>query len=268
MLSPSRLPKAPLAEVVFEMRWPVEAEGNIPLPFRKDPGYDVLSREFPSVAKKEGFGHVVNMATGGILVAHSIGYRYYQAPDKKFPIWQIGPGIFAVNESSGYEWSSFRKMVLRGVSVLISAYPRMKSFALVPDYLELRYIDIFDKELIGTVDLIEFVNSATSFKIQVPKFFEEHTEISGLEAGSVVYSFRIKGMKNTIFQFQIGSAKRGDVEIVRLESKVISKNLKLSATPTPKNFSKKLEKWLDDARGLTSPFFESFIRDEVKEKFK
>lgn len=268
MTSPSRLPNAPLAEVVFEMRWPVVADANVPPPLHKDPGYDVLSREFPDVAKKKGFGHVVNMATGGIPAAHSVGYRYFQAPDKKFPIWQIGPGIFAANESSAYEWQSFRKMALGGVSVLISSYPKMKSFALIPNYFELRYIDIFDKDLMGTVDFIEFVNAATTFEIKVPRFFEEHNETLRPEAGRIIYAFQVKGAKNTIFRFEIGSAERDGVETVRLESKVISKDLKLSATPASKDFLKKLQKWLDDARGLTSPFFKSFIRREVMEKFR
>jgi len=45
--------------------------------------------------------------------------RFYRAEDQNFPILQIGPGIFAANQSSEYDWESFRKLTREGVEILL-----------------------------------------------------------------------------------------------------------------------------------------------------
>jgi len=44
--SAERLPNAPLAEVVFEIRWALQREETMPPPLRVDPGFGVLADSF------------------------------------------------------------------------------------------------------------------------------------------------------------------------------------------------------------------------------
>src|SRR6516165_9337395 len=89
-----RLPNAPLAEVVFEMRW--RLQGNPP--FVSDPGILPLTSSFTRRAEKIGFPAVKDLARPEEIIGHSVSRRFYPAPDASFPILQIGPGVFASNQ--------------------------------------------------------------------------------------------------------------------------------------------------------------------------
>jgi hypothetical protein len=60
-----------------------------------------------------------------VLLGYAIARRYYLAKDQDFPLMQMGPGIFASNQSSDYVWPSFKKQVLNGTQAVLASYPRM-----------------------------------------------------------------------------------------------------------------------------------------------
>ena len=111
----SHLPNAPLTEVVFEMRWALEDRGKGVSTSSSDPGYPLLVDNFSVAAKKYGLNFELRMDREGIMAAHSIGYRYRKGKEQLFPIWQIGPGIFASNDSTTYEWESYKNLTLEAV---------------------------------------------------------------------------------------------------------------------------------------------------------
>jgi uncharacterized protein (TIGR04255 family) len=97
--------------------------------------------------KKIGFGTTKDMSHPLQTGPHGVVRRFYKAADKPFPIMQIGSGIFASNESSEYEWRSFKSQVTRGLRTLLKVYPKLDFFTLRPSHLELRYVDIFGTSL-------------------------------------------------------------------------------------------------------------------------
>ncbi len=167
----SQLPNAPLVEVVFELRWRLKEDTGSPRAFWSDPGYALLAENFGVEAKKRGFKVSKKKGMQGMLLSHNIALRYYKEENQPFPIWQIGPGIFAANESAAYEWNAFKKLILDGVKHLLSSYPKMKSFPLQPNHLELRYTDSIDSTFAGHQDLIGFLNEHTSLSMELPTFF-------------------------------------------------------------------------------------------------
>ena len=51
----AKLPSAPLAEVVFEMRWALQGPPELPVQLLSDPGYYVLADAFGREVAKDGF---------------------------------------------------------------------------------------------------------------------------------------------------------------------------------------------------------------------
>ncbi len=267
-LAVERLPNAPLSEVVFEMRWALEGAGERPTHLQWDPGYPALADAFTDEAKKAGFGVVRDLHLPTEIAGQSVLKRFYKEKGRDYPLWQIGTGIFAVNESTEYEWDYFKELTLDAIRILMKCYPKMKSFSLIPSHLELRYIDVFDKELVGTLNLMKFSELATNISVDLANIFNDKKRFHELQAARLNLQFPIKELKDSIFLMDYGSGSRGDEAIVRLESKVISKGRGIPSIRNRDKFTKDLGEWLDQARGLTSPFFKMFVKQEVLEKFK
>ena len=175
----ARLPKAPLAEVVFELRWKLQGPPDSPPVLKADPGLLPLLDNFTNRMKKAGFGFSREMSpplqTGGYGVAR----RFYKSSDSPFPIMQVGPGIFATNESSLYEWSAFKAQINVGLGAILDSYPKLGFYKLEPSYVELRYIDVFDGSLLGKATLFDFAERGTSLKFQLPKILTDGKRFVG-----------------------------------------------------------------------------------------
>lgn len=259
------LPNAPLTEVVFEFRWQLVGGADIPDPFKMDPGFHVLADKFSSMVTKLGFGHFKKMSVDPSTVAYSIDRRFYRSENEPFPLMQIGPGIFAVNDSSGYKWSSYRDLCLSGLKNLLTAYPSMESFTIKPNYLELRYIDNFDADLISGKDFLEFLNENTNIQIAHPT-----TGIKLLEsvsAGQLALNFKTKLPKDGTFSMMVGSAKRDGHPTIILQTKVVSAAESLPSCKTSVDQTKFVRKWLDDAHAVTSSYFKGFVQKQLMQQF-
>jgi uncharacterized protein (TIGR04255 family) len=252
--------------VVFEIRWALHGDETIPPPFRVDPGFGVLVDAFTEGARKLGFPVRREIAPISQLNAWQIFCRYYRSDNQNFPILQIGPGIFAANQSSEYDWISFRKLAREGVELLLRAYPRLRDFPFSPIQSELRYIDVFDQGVIGTLDFVEFANTATTMKISLPNKLSGISEIA--KAGRIQFSFPVEGRKDTIFLFDYASGLRAPEDpIIRLETKVISTSNGLPSLRKGRGGVDTIDEWLEGAHAVTSPFFKRFINQTIMQKF-
>jgi uncharacterized protein (TIGR04255 family) len=264
-----RLPKAPLAEVVFELRWKLLGTSDTPDIVKVDPGLIPLLDRFTLGMKRHGFDVFRDMSPPLQTAAHSVARRFFKGSDSAFPIMQLGPGIVATNESSLYEWNSFKAQITTCLRVLLSSYPKIPFFRLEPSLIELRYIDAFDKSLLGTAGLLEFLERGTSMKVQLPDMLIDKTRFSGETIGRIALSRALKGWKNSRFFVDIGSGKRagGAEDIVRLETKVQCEGTGVPALKGPAGFLRNLNKWLEFAHGLTRPFFKEFVLPDLMQKF-
>jgi hypothetical protein len=256
-----KLPNAPLVEAVFELRWAVQPGLGY-----ADPGFPYLHHDF---TKRIGGGFPVHRDMGppdALPAPYAIARRFYVAPETEFPLLQIGPGIFAANQSVDYDWPSFKRLIADGIHTLLSSYPKSASFPIRPNYLELRYVDAFDASLVETADLIQFIKAGTTMRLDAPPFF---SQIDAAEVkGRIVLHALVKKWKDTQFILDLGSGSRGGAEdIVRLETKVVTQAAGVPKMQ-PSKFLKDLDRWLEFAHGLTSPFFKKFVTDNVMSKFK
>lgn len=269
MAIPSRLPNAPLAEVVFEMRWRLVGADGVPPPFCLDPGYFVLADRFAHAAQRSGFSVVREVRAPHEILAHVVAHRFYRSSDRNFPLWQIGPGLFAANESTEYEWSSYKQHVLEGARSLVSSYPQMHGFSIRPNRLELRYINIFDRTLVNTVDPIEFANHALNLTvIQPERILEAVGKLEPINSARVAFTCPIKQERDTTLQLEYGSAVRHGEPVVRMEQRIVKEKKDVIAVKRGERFLRDLGAWLERAHNVTSPLFRSVVQAEVLEKFK
>jgi len=261
-----RLPNAPLAEVVFELRWKLVGDAGLPPPLHTDPGLIPALSTFTTEAAKLGFNATRDMSRPQETGAFGVVRRYFRAPDQAFPLLQLGPGIFASNQSSDYYWESFKRQTLDGARALLASYPILEGYPLTPVHLELRYIDVFDKSLLGTTDLSKFLAMGTTLHVQLPPILDSKLFGSGL-SGRLLWQAPVRGQKNTIFSFDIGSGTKNKEEIVRLQTKVLTTG---DSVPKPNGhapFIRDIARWLDMAHDVTSPFFKAFVTDNIMKKF-
>lgn len=260
--APIKLPNAPLVEAVFELRWSVQ-----PGIAYADPAFPYVLADFSKRVEHLGFPVQREMMPADALPGpYSIARRFYIAPEAEFPLLQIGPGIFAANQSADYDWPSFKRLIQDGLRALLSSYPRSAGFPMRPNYLELRYVDAFDASLVDTANLVQFINAGTSMRLDTPPFFSQ-LDASEVK-GRISLHASTKKWKETQFIFDLASGSRGGTEdIVRLETKVVTQAAGVPKMQASK-FLKDLDRWLEFAHGLTSPFFEQFVTDTVMSKFK
>lgn len=264
-----KLPNAPLAEVVFEFRWALRGPADGPPWSRQDPGYPLLVPEFTAAARRRGyaFSRKLNTDANAIVAAHSVDFRFFKREDLPFPIWQIGPGIFACNESTNYSWNYFRKQCLAGVKTIYSCYPTAKNLNISPIHLEIRYIDFFNRDLLGHTNIVDFLNDNTNLAIDSTRLLNDR-QLGPFSEGRLQLSQSIVGKDNTRFYIDVANARTGDEDAIALTSKVITSysNFTLPAGGIARERS--LSGWLDDAHGVTSSFFRNFISDALMAKFK
>lgn len=226
-----------------------------------------MADAFASAAAKKGFPHIIRPSGDPVKPSYSVERRFFRGPEQQFPIWQIGPGIFAANESAGYEWQAYKKHALEGSSLLMSSYPNLHSFPWQPTLLELRYIDSIGAEYISHQDLVRFVNESTPLRVQMPQFFSTNG-FGTTESAQFVFTFPVKGKRNTTFAMILGNAMISGVKTIMLQSKVVTKGDGIQIGKSLAEQRNYLAGWLEDSHKLTSQFFKSFIGDSLMERFR
>lgn len=266
----ARLPRAPLAEVVFELRWALQ-QGPIPQGLMNfDPMIFPLLYAFGVGIAKKGFPFVRDVSHPSNTGPYGVIRRYYKSEELLYPLMQIGSGIFATNESHLYDWKRFKSQVLMGVQVLLDTYPTEFGTRLIPAYLELRYVDVFDKTVLPEGSVVSFAEKASSLKIQLPPILGNKEMFWGNVAGRVVFQRSIRDRKDSLFEAELASAQNAGTNeaVIKLESKVRSTGGGVPALKNNKKFISDVGDWLEFAHDVTSPFFKDFVLPEFMKKFR
>ena len=268
--SSDRLPNAPLVEVVFELRWELQsgpAGGQV---LQSDPGIVSLVENFSQRAKKLKFNFYREMSHPLQTGPYGVVRRFFHNAESPFPILQIGQGILASNESSQYEWKSFKAQSLLAVRTLFQSYPKMDFFTLRPNQLELRYIDVFDKTILGHTSLFPFLDQGTSIKLELPPMMKDKKLLRGNAFGRFSFQSELKERKDSLLSFDVGSGKNleSNEDLIRMETKITSKAEGIPNFKDAASFIKEVGIWLEFAHDITSPLFKQIVTADVMTKFK
>lgn len=257
------LARAPLAEAVFEMRWAGVASE---LPLGTDPGYPNAFDAISAYATERELTAIVDIHPAYTGFMGSVSRRLRHAAES-FPVLQIGHGVFAANESTRYEWSAFKRFAADSAAVVVDAYPKLATFSLRIDRLELRYVIVFDASLVNTVSFVDFLSQGTNMRLEIPK------ELAGghpLGSGRLILEYPVGDIAGvpTSYMCDLKSVAREGAPFISFEHRVVSQGEGIVGTKTAKAFRTKLDRWLEAAHKIASPAFRSIMSKRAVEQMK
>lgn len=159
--------RKPLAEAIFELRW--KLSGTAPGPL-VDATYKLLVGSLYGAVRGE-YPHHEQLPTAALpdeMVPYLIQHRFRRI-EGGYPLVQVGPGIFAVNETFDYSWRTYRPRVLAATAKLRETYSTgSPSGDLVPTALTLRYINILPFDLTSG-DVFDYLRNKLRVEITYPQ---------------------------------------------------------------------------------------------------
>lgn len=241
-----KLKRAPLQEVVFEVRWelPLDHSGNA-----FDPGFDKAYGLFAK-AIQEDFPILKDLFPPNPTPPspYTPLYQFWKA-ELVWPVIQIGRGVLTVADvEDSYIWDDYRSVIDKVLECWLNSY----QLALSITSLRLQYIDAVDVED-GVISSLDYV--AQNFQLELVNRFTLPGKPSGLFIGQV---FDLPG--GDVLHMQVQTARNNQTNknallwITDVERK----------TKAEKDF---LLPWLDQAHTHTSNFFKNISTSEFYASF-
>ncbi|PWE00363.1 TIGR04255 family protein [Marinilabilia rubra] len=242
----SKLPKAPLLEVIFEIKWDITSKTDIV-------DFQYLHGDLYSNLKSK-YSHRENLLPPEVPLDIIKGSPVFRFREKQgsYPLVQVGPGLISLNTiDDKYFWNQFRDESNKILNILNDIYPKYSNFNLSP---ALTYLDFFNYDKSRETPL-DFINS--NFQLSLNDDFMKDTD-SKMHDVNFTFNYEVeqKIVSLNLRNGKINNDKNGIV----LQTKVIGKKEKYDA--------QKLKEWLESAHNLSSNMFKSLTAGKLYESFK
>ena len=202
-----RLPNAPLVEVVFELHWDVQltsVAGESP-PFGYDPALHYFRESFKKAAAEHGFLEYERFVQPGPTMLGTIDSRFRREKREPFPLLQIGPGLVACNVATDYEWNDFHGLCSLLLQLLEGTYPRTEVTPLIPNRIELRYVDHFGEGDVKLNSISKFLDNQTNLGSAIHKLLDG-LPLQNDDSGHLAIQKEASEMPGSSFEFNIRTA--------------------------------------------------------------
>lgn len=246
------LPKKPLIEAIFELRWQIASEEG-------DPHYSLfVGRLYDRVQSEYPFHDSLPSAMIPIPAAEKIIQHRFRLDKGKWPLVQVGPGIVTINDTDNYTWSDFGKRTKSFVRKVYEAYPQPTELKV--EDLVLRYLDSFELDQ-ENEDMFKFLAEKLKCKISFPsQLFQDVPVLEKPIGVNLTSAFIVEEPKGTI-TVRFGSGKKRDKPALIMETAVRSDKDDLPAMPEG------FDEWIEAAHRLTNNWFFKFIEGELERRF-
>jgi len=245
----SKLPKAPLLEVLFELRWKIINDQDL-----KKIIYlygDLFSELKDSYPNRESL--VPPDFPLGALINHPV--HRYKAEPNGYPLVQVGPGILTLNVTDEkYFWPTFSGWVDELVGKFLTIFPFTEGELISPSLI---YLDFFPFDF-KKDDVDKFINE--NFHITYNQSFFKNKKISTNINLGFYYEIDEGNLSVT---FQNGASKLTDKETRRgviLQTRLDGKQI------IPKK--KEIISWLNNSHEICSTLFKELTKGKLYESFK
>lgn len=250
------LKNKPLVEAIFEIRWKLQGAPSGP---KTDPHYKLLLGRLFDRFLLDYPDHE-QLPTANIpdeLVGYIVQHRFRVAANK-WPLVQVGPGIFSVNSTADYTWQDFRPRVVSALEKLYDAHPKVGD--LMVTNLILRYIDAVDFDY-ASDSAFDFLCDNLKLTISLPTNLFNNTDVEN-RPNSLVWqcSFKCQRPKG-IISIRFATGQKNNVPAIVWETIVESAGDDLPSMP--KDFSN----WIDAAHEITDDWFFKMIEGELERRF-
>ncbi len=258
------LPKKPLVEALLEIRWAVGSlpEGvgpqRLPPNFVVDPNFKLALGRF-SAAIEGQLPYFEQLPTASIpdeFASNMVQYRF-RAGENKWPLAQVGPGIFTFNDTESYVWSEFCQRAMSAVHALRGSYPAGATPIFnqaVLKYIDAVPFDYFKESIFAFMAKLK-VGASLNADLLAPLGVDENPSSLLWRAG-----FRSTHPAGEL-QIQIATAVKGDERAVTWETTIAS-----SGQEAPKS-DEDLTHWLEAAHATSSAIFLRMTEGELYESF-
>lgn len=250
------LKNKPLVEVIFEIRWQLQElkEGG-----KIDPHYKLLvGRLYDRCNKEYPYHEQLPTALMPDEMLENVIQHRFRKGETNWPLIQIGPGIFAVNDTNNYVWNDFEKRILKGVNTLFDIYPDSKN--LIISDLMLRYINAVEFDFEND-DIFQFLRDKMQLEISMPSQLFKEAEVEKKPLNfNWVFSFPCVKPKATI-TLRFGQGKKQDTDALIWETLVQSKYAGIPKLPS------ELDRWLNDAHDIAEDWFFE-LAENLLERFE
>lgn len=251
------LKNKPLIEAIFELKWELKEIGK---GLKIDPNYKILVGSLFSKLKNEYPFHEPLPAASipDDIAGHVIQHRFRKG-ENQWPLVQIGPGIFTLNDTEGYIWEEFENKISNAVNALYETYPEPENLKI--NSLLLRYIDAVEFNY-SEHNIYDFL--ADKMKTTVKPYHELFTDTS---VGSTPlafdwrFSFPCKKPEG-IIHLRFVRGKKANSDGLIWETMVQSTSEKVPL------IRENMKGWLDEAHNLTDDWFFKLIEGELERRFE
>lgn len=241
----SKLPKAPLVEIVFELRWSVENKSDL-----MDAEYlygDIFAEIKNKFPQRE---RILPIEIPVELTINKPVYRY-RANKNGYPLVQIGPGLLTLNTTANlYEWNVFFNDAKELTKTFIKIFKPEKEKKI---NLSLLYLDFFPFDF-NNGDVSKFINE--NLNITIEQSFVKNVKYP--KEINIAYSFDIEQGELKV-SLQKGTYKTQN-EGLLLQSRI-------NRTPIQPE-TNLITEWLNNSHGICSNLFKELTKGQLYESFK
>lgn len=149
-MSRTKLKKAPLKEVIFELHWEGTADASGML---RDNGFDLAQGKFSEKIKDEFPVHKRVVPENINIPLWGIPIHQYWKGEFTWPVIQHGQGLISVNDiEANYIWeTSYKPTVLKAIKHLFDSYDNKLKI----NQIKLQYIDAWEIDVHDPIAFIE-----------------------------------------------------------------------------------------------------------------
>ncbi|HEY5125634.1 MAG TPA: TIGR04255 family protein [Ignavibacteria bacterium] len=241
----SKLPKAPLVEIVLELRWKIINKSDLSkVQYLYGDLYSELKQKYPHREST-----VPTEIPIDILINQPV-HRYRSAPND-YPLVQVGPGIITLNTvDSKYYWDTFSEWAEELIISFLKVYPIDINDKLTPSVL---FIDFFPFDF-EKDDIHKFLND--KFNITFGQsFFDSPKYPTNLNLG-FFYSLPIGDLS---INFQKGKSINKQDGII-LQTRINGNSLNAN--------KEEISDWINKSHEICSDLFKKLTEGELYESFK
>ena len=250
------LPRNPIAEVVFELRWKLVGGPPAVTP-PTDPSYKLMVGSFyERVRSQYPIHEQLPAATIPDEFAPYIVQHRFRRADNAYPLVQVGPGILSANDTASYSWKTFLPMVMEAVGHLRDSYIG----GLAPEAVSLHYINAIPFDF-AAQDVLATMRDDLKVIVAFPKQLFTEQPVQERPSGFSLQSIHALDHPKGTVVLKMGTADVNGERRLLWETAVQS-----SGDGAP--HLGELEQWLDEAHAVARAWFFTLIEGRIESEYR
>ena len=259
------LKNKPLVEAILEIKWqlvqPIRVAGPAPMLMPAlDPHYRLLlGRLFDRFQKEYPVHEQLPAATlPDEMVGHVVQHRFRSRKDD-WPLVQVGPGVFSVNDTHRYTWTDFEQRAKEAVVRLYDAHPNVAELRI--QSLVLRYIDAVEYNY-HEQNAFLFLQEKLKVAIRLPDSLFQDTGVeSRADSFSWQATFQCANPPGKV-HLNLATGQKENKPAILWETTVQTVADELPHMPDG------FPAWVDAAHEITDDWFFKLIEGELERRFE